>query len=91
MANKRCCSQFIDRAGCCPVHSKYKLIFQLKPEYKTMDSSPTFYNWVYENNKSYQLIFQGMIKRLEKYFTGKYNVIEFYEQGAEKPLIEAKP
>ncbi|MFV9549638.1 hypothetical protein [Algibacter sp. PT7-4] len=91
MANKRCCSQFNERNGGCAIHSKYKLVFQLKPEYKTMDSSPTFYSWVYQNNKDANVIFQGMINRLEKYFTGKYNKIEFYNQTTDVLIKSATP
>jgi len=91
MANKRCCDQFIDKGGCCPIHSKYKLVFQLKPEHKTMRSSPTFYNWVYQNNKDYQVIYTGMISRLEKYFSGKYNQIQFFDQTTDVLLISVKP
>jgi hypothetical protein len=79
MANKRCCDQFIEKGGGCPVHSRLKMIFQLKEEFKTMKSSPTFYNWVYQNPLPNHKIIEGMLKRLKKYYIGKFNVIEVWD------------
>lgn len=84
MANKRCCNQFIEKGGGCPVHSRLKMVFQLKPEFKTMESSPTFYNWVYQNPLQDDKIISGMRNRLEKYYTGKINCIEVYDVSSQK-------
>ena len=88
MANKRCCEKFNTRGGGCEVHSNYKLIIQLKPQFKTMSSSPTFYNWVYQNTKSPEYIFEGMKSRLLKYFDGRYNKIQFWDHKNNTLLFE---
>lgn len=92
MANKRCCAQFMPKGGGCPVHSKIKMVVQLKPEFKTKNSSPTFYSWVYQNPTQDRIIIfgtpenEGMLQRIERFYTNKYNKIQFFKQGVEAPI-----
>jgi len=75
---KKCCEN--QHKGKCKIHSKIKMQVMLKhgnDHLKIEGNCPTFYNFVKENRKLEKTIIEIMFNRLEKYFTNKYNVIQF--------------
>lgn len=74
-------------AAYCRIHSKYKLQFMIREEYKNSYRITVFRSFFKEEKKPAAAVKAEMLKRLEPVFRNAYNTVQFRD-NATGQLIE---